>query len=345
MKDNKIKVAFAGINQKVEEHIPQNVSLDVNKDFIAWGKDNKYPNFLYDLYANSSTLSSIINGVTDFVVGDAINYEEYEELLYNVVKDYLIYGVAYINVLCNHNHEITRLHYINAKNIRSNEDNTVFFYSEDWSKSYGRVKTIVLPKYSTNCTYDSCILMIKNYGTDTYTSPIYSSAIKSIVTDIEINKFHLNEIFNNFSASAIINFNNGTPTDEDKDEIENMINEKFCGAENSGRFVLVFNDNKESSTTIERLNTDDFEKRYDVLYKKVRQDIFTAFRANPNLFGIPTENLGFSNEEYETSFRLFNRTVIKPIQKKIVNEFNKLGFNLEIKPFSLDDNNKEEIVE
>jgi capsid portal protein len=347
---NKTQLAFAGINRYEVEVIPENLSCNVNQKFVAWGKDNRYPEFLHNLYSNCSTLSSIINGMTDFIMGNDIvdtNGKEIDtESLKNAIRDYLIYGVCYLNVLRNYNNETVKIKWVDARDIRSNSDSSVFFYSSNWTKSYGRLKTIALPKYSEFMDDKSSILMIKDVSRDTYTQPIYTSCINSIVTEIEISKYHLNEIANNFSASAIINFNNGVPTDEDKDEIERMINEKFCSAENAGRFVLAFNDNKENAVTIERLSTDDFDKRYDAVAKKTRQDIFTAFRANPNLFGIPTENLGFSSEEYQSSFKLFNRTTIRPIQKKIVNEMAKIGYSLEIKPFTLEDNNNsEQIVE
>lgn len=342
---NKIDLRFAATNRYEVEAIPQNTSVVINgRDFVAWGADNKYPEFLSNLYQNCSTLSSIINGMTDFVCGNEITVTNYvendgilEDEIRNLVRDYLIYGIAYLNVLRNAKGEVATVKWIDTRNIRSNEDNTVFFYSADWSKSYGRVKTIVLPKYQKTGKDVSSIVMIKDYDRDVYPTPKWGAAIDSVVTEIEIGKYHLNEILNNFTASAIINFNNGVPSDEDKDEIEKMIQEKFCSAENAGRFVLAFNNNKESAVTIERLGTDDFDKRYDAVAKKTRQEIFTAFRANPNLFGIPTENLGFSAEEYESSFKLFNRTSIRPLQKLIVRTFDKLGIAITITPFSLEE--------
>lgn len=354
MAENKIKLAFAATNRYDVDAIPANVSKAVTgRDFVAWGTDNKYPDFLFGLYEKCSTLSSIINGMVDFVAGNEITCpkgtgtdEELEDVMRNVIRDYMIYGVAYVNILRNQGNVPIVIKWLDCRDIRTNEDSTVFFYSEDWSKSYGRVKTIVLPKYAEGADAKSSVLMIKDCTRDVYPSPVWASAINAVCTEIEISKYHLNEIVNNFSASAIINFNNGVPTDEDKDEIERLINEKFCSAENAGRFVLAFNDNKESAVTIERLGTDDFDKRYDAVAKKTRQEIFTAFRANPNLFGIPTESLGFSQEEYDSSFRLFNRTTVKPIQKKMVREFAKIGWDLTIVPFSLDeDNNKEEKVD
>lgn len=338
---NLVKLAFASTNQYWEENVPENVSLEIKgKDFVAWGNDNQFPQFLYDLYKNCSTLQSIVNGTIDFVLGDEIisNLNDDREHIENICKDYLLYGVSYINVLRNALNEVTSISVLDAKNVRTNKDNTVFYYSKNWSKSYGRVDCIVLPIFSPNSTDKSSVIMLKKNDRDTYPTPIYAPSIKSIMTDLEISKYHLNEILNNFSASAIINFNNGQPDDESKYEIEELISEKFCGSENSGRFLLAFNDNKDNAVTVERLNTDDFDERYNAVYKKVRQDIFTAFRANPNLFGIPTENLGFSSEEYESSFKIYNKIMVQGIQKKIIDILSKIGYTVEIKPFNLNNN-------
>lgn len=351
--DKRVQVGFAAINQRVERAIPENKSTELRgRDFIAWGTDNKYPEFLFKCYKECSTLQSVINGIVDYVTGNQITgfkpnpNEELEDVVAKLIGDYLIYGCAYINVIRSMDGRNAEIYWMDARKTRTNEDNTVFFYSEDWSKSYGRVKTIVLPKYMDNGKDASSVIMIKTpQSRETYPSYLWESAVKSVTTEIEIDKYHLNEITNNFSVSAIINFNNGTPEDEQKDEIEKSINEKFTGSENAGRFLLCFNDSAENAATIERLTTDDYDERYDSLQKRVRQSIFTAFRANPNLFGIPTENLGFSNEEYESAFKLFNRTVVRPIQKLIVRTFEKIGLSVVIEPFTLEDKREENVTE
>ena len=91
---------------------------------------------------------------------------------------------------------------------------------------------------------------------------------------------------------------------------------------------------------------EDFGEKYNSLEKRARQQIFTAFRANPNLFGIPTDNLGFSSEEYEASFKLFNRTMVQPIQKDIAEALEKI-FGTEVVtfvPFNMDEGSKETVV-
>ena len=91
---------------------------------------------------------------------------------------------------------------------------------------------------------------------------------------------------------------------------------------------------------------DDFGDRYKALSERSRQQLFTAFRANPNLFGIPTEGNGFANEQYEESYKLYNRTVVRPLQKRLCDAYDKI-FGVEglisIKPFSLAGNIETEV--
>ena len=110
--------------------------------------------------------------------------------------------------------------------------------------------------------------------------------------------------------------------------------------------MLSWNPNKESATDIVEFKVEDFGERYKALSEHSRQQIFTSFRANPNLFGIPTEGNGFANEQYEESFRLYNRTQIRPIQRLICDTYDwiygQVGV-LTITPFSLDGTNEQKV--
>ena len=102
--------------------------------------------------------------------------------------------------------------------------------------------------------------------------------------------------------------------------------------------MLSWNPNKETATDIVEFKVEDFGERYKALSEHSRQQIFTAFRANPNLFGIPTEGNGFANEQYEESFTLYNRTQIKPIQLIITGTYDGIFGEedmVEITPFSM----------
>ena len=146
----------------------------------------------------------------------------------------------------------------------------------------------------------------------------------AVETSTEISKFHLNNILNNFAASAVISFNNGVPEEDVKKKIEKDIQDKFAGSENAGRFILSFNQSKENATTIERLSSDDFDKKFDALQKSTTKDIFIAWRATPALFGLNPENNGFSKQEFLEAFELYNKTMVSPIQDDITRCFDKI---------------------
>ena len=356
----KNNLAFAALNPYVTTNIVENVEKEVSgRDFIAWGTDNRYSNYLFSLYTDCTTLQSIVNGTADFICGNDIscnsprfaktvnkNDETILDIIQKIVSDYLIFGGFALQVIRNANGDISELYWVDFTKIRSDKKNEVFFYSDDWDKSYGRVKYIVYPKFNKDDSNPTSIFYYKGNKTrGTYPVPLYNAAITSCELEKKINDFHLNEISNNFLTSKIINFNSGVPDDDLKNEIEKNINEKFSGAENAGRILISFNNNKESETTVADIAQDSFAERYDALHKRSREEIFTAFRATPALFGLMSESTGFNEQEFAESFKLYNRTAVRPIQQILVKAFDKiLGFegSLTIEPFNLEDENKEE---
>lgn len=350
----KNNLAFAALNPYLQDNKVENVEKEISgKDFIAWGTDNRYLNYLFSLYEDCATLQSIINGTTDFVCGNDIscnlprfektvnkNGDTINDIIQKIVSDYLIFGGFALQVIRNAVGNITELYWIDFTKIRSDKKNEVFFYSDEWDKSYGRVKYIIYPKFNENDSNPSSIFYYKGNKTrGTYPTPIYNAAITSCELEKKINEFHLNEISNNFLTSKIINFNSGLPDDDLKNEIEKNVNEKFCGSENAGRLLISFNANKDSETTVTDIPMDDFGERYDALQTRCREQIFLAFRAQPIIFGLQKENNGFSQDEYLQAFALYNRTVVQPIQQVIIKSFDKiLGIegSIVIEPFSIE---------
>lgn len=356
----KNNLAFAALNPYLQDNKVENVEKEISgKDFIAWGTDNRYPNYLFSLYEDCATLQSIINGTTDFVCGNDIscNLQRFEktvnkngdtinDIIQRISTDYLIFGGFALQVIRNALGNISEIYWIDFTKLRSDKKNEVFFFSDEWDKSYGRVKYIVYPKFNPDDSNPTSIFYYKGNKTrTTYPTPLYNAAITSCELEKKINEFHLNEISNNFLTSKIINFNSGVPDDDLKNEIERNINEKFSGAENAGRLLISFNANKDSETTVADIPQDEFAERYDALQKRCREQIFTAFRATPNLFGLMNETTGFNEQEFFEAFKLYNRTAVRPIQQVIVKSFDKiLGFegSITITPFNLEDDNKVE---
>lgn len=366
-------VSFAAIDQFVETNIVLPTEKVTNGNFVMWGKGNGYPSYLLDLYNNVTTLRSIINGNIDFITGDNVSIlplgerfangimntrgDQITEIVRNLAKDYNIYGGFALQIIRDHNGDVAEVYYIDMRFIRSNKENDVFYYSEKWDKG-GRTDVITYPKFMRNLNWAelteeernrhaSSILFVKNVHTQVYPSPMYAASIKACEIERCIDDYHLNAIENGFTSSMIINFNNGDPGDEIKEEIEKDFNEKFSGHQNAGRIMFCWNRDRTSATTITEPKVEDFGNRYHALATHSRQQIFSAFRAQPLLFGLTADvNTGFSTEEFEQSFKLYNRTQIRPVQRMIADAFDKIyGANgvLTIDPFSLESDTETEV--
>lgn len=363
MDNNKIiQMAFAATNKEWEEIIPQLTEVESTKDYVLYGKDNQYPEYLYSLYNDVSTLKTIIEGTADYVIGNSVecNIKGFDkqvntkgdtmrELVRLCARDWLIYGGYYIQVIRNKAGEVRELYYIDFRYMRSSKKNDVFYYSEDFGKKYVRTnKRVVYPKYLPEAKgVASSIVFVSNNKSSTYPIPKYSGSIKACEIERSIDTYHLSSIENGFGGSYIINFLNGIPTDEVKNEIEKNVNEKFCGASNAGRVLINFANGKDNATTLEKLTVEDFGEKYKAAAERAKDQIFTAFRAIPQLFGDMSAATGFNSQEFSESFKVFNRTVCKPIQQTICDSIDKIFGNdnsINITPFSLDDD-KEEVVE
>lgn len=358
------KISLSALDPFIVTNIVKNVEKTISgKDFISWGEDNAYPQYLFSLYSDVATLQSVINGTADFISGNNIicnvskfenqinkNGETMNDLIQKLAVDYLIFGGFAFQVIRNYEGDINEIYWLDFAKLRCNKNNEIIYYSDDWSKSYGRVKYITYPKYKEGDENPTSIVYYKGTKTrSTYPTPIYNAAIIPCEIEKSINQFHINEINNNFLTSKIINFNNGIPDDNLKEEIEKNINEKFSGKDNAGRIMISFNQSNDNATSVTDLSSDNFADRYSSLSKRSSSQIFTAFRATPNLFGLPTETTGFNAQEFAESFKLYNRTTVRPIQNIIVDTFDKvfgITGSVTIEPFSIEEDkeNKEENV-
>lgn len=355
---------FAAVNKSIVENIPQLVEPESRgKGYIRYGEDNLYPYYLWGLYNDCTTLKTIIEGTSDFVCGDDVrcNIQGFEkevnrkgDTIRDIVKwisrDWLIYGGFALQIVRNKLGKISEVYYLDFRHVRSDKYNEGFFYSEDFDKKYNRTdKVLVYPKFiPENTEIPTSILYVKNTVSSTYPIPRYSGAIKSAEIERHIDEMHLNSLSNGFLGSYLINFLNGVPEDEQKSQIEKEIQEKFCGTSNAGRIVLNFADGKDNAATLEKLDVEDFSEKYKAAATRSREQLYAAFAAIPALFGIMTESKGFTQEEFEQAYRLYGRTVVKSIQRKLTETFDKIfGVNesVTIDVFTLDENKQENIVE
>lgn len=319
------------------------------REFVTYGYDNLYGDYLRDLFLGSSIQSAVVNGVSEMIYGEGLDATDREEkpeqwlktqrmleqsdehLLRQLCFDLKLYGQCYVQVIWNRvRTEIAELRFLPAHSVRcgiADSQGRVdkFFVSPDWSRvRENRYAPIEYPAWDTeDRTQAASVYQIKSWtpGIHYYGLPDYVGSTNYIELDREVSSFHLNNIKNGLFPSMMLAFNNGIPSDEERRTIERHVNDKFSGSNNAGRLLISFNDGSDNAPQLTPVNPNDNDGMYEFLATECTTKILAGHRiTSPLLFGIRGQGDGFGNnaEELRDSFSLFQNTVIKPFQRTLL---------------------------
>ena len=349
MKDNSIisvnlETATAPIVQEVR-----------GRDYIEYGTDNwrnLYPQFLIDLYYNSSTHSAIINATAEMIAGEDLivsdddtsldayvklkkflRHANSHESLHQVIKklafDFKLQGAYALHIVWNREKtEIAEVYHVPVERVRAGRPNEMgkvdtYFISADWSNTRTHKPYSIAAFNVNDRTSPSQLLYTGSYSPnmDIYHTPDYIAACNWALVDQRVAEFHLNNIENGFSGSYFISFANGVPSSEERRQIEQSLADKFTGAKNSGKFILTFSDDKTRTPEITPISVSDADKQYLALQELLVQNILTGHRVtSPMLMGIKNDTgLGSNVDELNSAFNFYLNTVIIPFQLNIKN--------------------------
>ena len=332
-----------------EYNLPS-ISEQNNKDWIQFGDENLYPQYLLELYNGSSINNAIIKGVSSMIYGEGLDATDREEsdskkeswlalngLLHNSPKDTLkclafdlkLFGMCYVNTIWNRPRtKIIEFRHIPAQYMRSGKQDAYgkineYYYSADWTNTRKNKPRHYKAFDLKNRKDANQVLCIKDYspGSHYYATPDYQGSTSYIQLDMEIAQFHLSNIKSGMFPSMAINMANGIPTREERRTIERQINAKFGGSGNAGKILLTFNDGKETAPEIVPINANDNSDSYQFLSTETTRKVLTGHRVtSPLLFGVKGDGSGFGNnaDELRDSYSLFNNTVIKPFQNTLL---------------------------
>lgn len=347
-------MTFAAIDPYIHKNIIEPTErIAAGRDYVDWGDRNGYPDYLVSLYRTVASLRSVVNGSVDYTCGNGVDVAFYpqnramnrrgqtaDEFVHELALSFFLYGGFAIEVIRDRGGDIAELYPVELRYLRSSKDNAVFWYSEEWGKGSSGTRTVVRPKFLPEARgVAASVLYVKNTSMQTYPEPLYGASVKACEVERSADDYHLNSIKNGFAGGVVVTFPGPAPEEQQQEEIEKNFDQKFCGSENASRSMLIWGDGGTQAPTVRQIDIKDYGDKYAALVKHCRQQIFTAFRANPNLFGIPTDNLGFSSEEYEAAFKLYNRTQIQPAQRLICSAVGKILGGpdyMTIHPFTLE---------
>jgi hypothetical protein len=310
-------------------------------EWVEYGDDNLYFNYLIDRYNGSPTNNAAVNGISEMIYGRGLDatdsnskpteYNEMKSLfskscMKRICYDYKMMGQAALQVVYSKDRsKIVKVAHMPIETLRAEKarDGEVqaYYYSPDWSevKKNDKPKRISAFGMSKDAIE---ILYIRPYRAGFYYySPVdYQGGLQYAELEEEIANYHISNIQNGLQPSMLINFNNGTPDKEQRDAIERAIYEKFSGSSNAGKFILAFNDSKELAATVDPVMLNDAHQQYQFLSDESMKKVMVSHRiVSPMLVGIK-DNTGLGNnaEELQTASLLMDNTVIRPMQETIL---------------------------
>jgi len=324
-----------------------------SQQWVSYGVENDYPNYLLNLYRRSAKHNAIVNGKVGYIVGKgwaAENetpaakafidsptfpnaYDSMNDLTQKLTLDMEIYNGFACEVTWSRGGGIAEICHVDFHRVRADKDEKMFFVY-DWYDEYGvrqfpQLNQIEqIPAFDPENRIGKQLFYYRVYsaGVKVYPLPEYLGGTAYIELDVEIANFHVNNIKNNFWGSYLINFPNGIPTPEESDAIERQMKMKFGGTDNAGRFLVNFSDSPETKPELTPLTPSDLDKQFDILNKTVQQEIFVAHRVtSPMLFGVKTEGQLGGRAEMIESYEIFKATYVEDRVQRIERGINYLA--------------------
>jgi hypothetical protein len=211
-----------------------------------------------------------------------------------------------------------------------------YYYSDNWEdiKNFPPKR---IPVFNPEGKAELELLVFGNYsvGRKYFHSVDYEGALDYAILEQEIAQYLVNDVKNGFSGTKVINFNNGTPTEEQQREIVNKTMRKLTGSMGE-KVIIAFNDSDANKTTVDDIPLNDAPEHYQYLSEEARNKILVGHNVtSPMLLGISPDGQGFSSnaDEIDTASKYFHNTVIKHFQDIIIDAIDKI---LAINSISLD---------
>ena len=348
-KKKETSIGFVSLSTYTAPEIVENK----NEDFVSFGQNNDYFQYLIDRYNGSPTNNAIINGISQMIFGRGLDatdssrkpneYAQMKSLLKDdclrkLTHEVKLTGQGALQIQFDSTGqkvmyvEHIPIETLRAKKCEKSDDKVkAYYYHHDWSEYKRNDVLKEIPAFGSleNGRHAKLeILYIKPYkaGMFYYATPDYQGGLQYAELEEEISNFHLNNILNGMSPNMLINFNNGVPDKEAQREIEQKIKNKYSGSSNAGNFILAFNDNKDSQATIEPVQLSDAHEQYQFLSDESMRKIMVAHRVvSPMLLGVK-DNTGLGNnaDELKQASILMDNIVIKPFQDLIIENLNRV---------------------
>jgi len=322
-----IKVTFAQVE------IPEfNLGINQTHRWLNFGDANRYPDLLIDLYNGAAKHAAIINGKCTYIAGSgfisddpatqqflakANEKQSWDELIKILCKDLVLFGGYYLQCIKKNNGNGFNYYHLSYDRVRTNEDNTYFWYRKNWKTWNGEQK---FQSFHPNTTERSSVFFFKsNYAKKIpYAMPDYLAALNLIAAEKAVAEAILTNAKSGFTATKIVTFLGQQLPAEQQREITKKLEARYSG-ESGTRLMVQFAPNADLAAKVEDLGQTDLTKEdYTAVNNLITTNLFSGHGVtHPLLFGIQQEGKLGSGTEIREAFYIFKNTYANSKQRDL----------------------------
>lgn len=330
------------------------LTRDSNRGWINFGERNMYPLELSTLYYNSIVHKACVDFAVTAILGEGIDYdamsinesesapnygETWDTFLEKLCLDYVLYGSYAFQIIKNKDGNTYSYYHEPISNVRcepKDEDGVIknYWISSDWSM-ITKYPPIKLPRFGFQEDEElksgtSYLFVYESYSPDMeyYYAPQYVGSLKAIQTEIELIRFDLRSVLNNFSASGVLALNR-VEDDKERQMVLDNIQAMFTGSDAANSLMITFKNNDEDTPVVftkfdKDVNNVDLFKASN---ERNIERIVAAHRIpSKQLIGISTDNamLGGTGNELNVAYNLYNKTIAYKQRNNIVRTINRM---------------------
>lgn len=351
------------VHEFVDNSQPQFTYLK-NKDYVCFGANNDFPNYLIDIYNRNSIHGAIVKGKSSYLFGKGLTinsevstvldrakaeayldyanpYESWNDVYQKTCEYFeLNNGFAWQIIWNQNGSKIAETYCMEWSKLRKSKCGKFIYFCDKWVLDNGQINPNpekdesykCYPVYNPKIRTGTQIFYFKlntpssqKYG-ETYPIPEYAGCIADIETDIEITSFHYHNLKNGMFAQGLLIHRNGEPDLPAMRKIAEKFTYSHTGTKRTAKIIHAFINKGDEAPEYQSLAAPDLDKLFEPLGKRIQQNIFTAHRVtSPMLFGVKTEGQLGGRSEIVEAHEMFKNDYVEPRQNIILKEIKALS--------------------
>jgi len=334
------------------------IKEDRTQEWVKYGDDNLYPEYLKDMFNSSPTHAAIVKTKAQMVVGEEwtfndeyLNEKEKIEVLkivngikreaYSYSLDFQLQGAMAFEIIWSLDFsKIVGVNRLDVSKIRSGkfEDGKIceYYYKRNWSdrrEEVTEIKALDLGNRENHrqILYVPATMVSNEY----YGEPSYLPAMDWITLESQVGVYYNSLIQNGFNPSMVVKYYKRPANNEERNDIVRGLKGTYGGVKKAGSVMILFSDGKELAPDVEPIAVANVDKQFTVISDQITTKILTGERATtPELFGIAVPGQ-LGTGDFEAKLKAFSRFVINPDQKVFEDAINKIlsinGYDVQFK--------------